>query len=225
MDALVQGRPSVTAASTSLLTLGYNHVGLDDCWQACTGPKGTFHDASSGQPLVNTMLFPSLRAMVEHGHRLGVQVGFYGNNCRCKECTSGSSATWTCSNPTRYRQDANLTTALAFDGIKVDSCGQDRNMSAWAAQFHGAGKELFVESCGNGPKGTNPKKDSPPKTAFLSMVADSCPFSIFRVSQDIAPQWFSAIYNANRALPYLGRHNALSRPGCWAYPDVRACVC
>ena len=41
-----------------------------------------------------------------------------------------------------------------------------------------------------------------------------------RVSQDIAPQFFSAVYNINRALPYLRPEAPLSRPGCWAYPDM-----
>lgn len=41
-----------------------------------------------------------------------------------------------------------------------------------------------------------------------------------RVSQDIAPQFFSAVCNLNRALPYLRPEAPLSRPGCWAYPDM-----
>jgi hypothetical protein len=74
---------------------------------------------------------------------------------------------------------------------------------------------LKVESCGNGPNGTNPKKDSPPMQAFLDQVGDTCPFSLFRVSVDVAPQFFSTVYNANRALPYLELTKPLSRPGCW----------
>ena len=34
---------------------------------SCTGKGGSFHD-SAGQPMINTSLFPSMAAMVEHGH-------------------------------------------------------------------------------------------------------------------------------------------------------------
>ena len=71
MDALTLPRHG-----TSLLRLGYEAVGLDDCWQSCTGKGGSFHD-EAGQPMINTSLFPSMAAMVEHGHAQGVKVGFY----------------------------------------------------------------------------------------------------------------------------------------------------
>ena len=71
MDALTLRRHG-----TSLLRLGYEAVGLDDCWQSCTGKGGSFHD-EAGQPMINTSLFPSMAAMVEHGHAQGVKVGFY----------------------------------------------------------------------------------------------------------------------------------------------------
>jgi hypothetical protein len=41
----------------------------------------------------------------------------------------------------------------------ADSCGNQRDMSEWAAQFAKPGNhDLMVESCGNGPRGTSPKK-------------------------------------------------------------------
>ena len=51
------------------------------------------------------------------------------------------------------------------------------------------------------------------------MLEDTCPFSFYRVSVDVAPQFFSTVHNINRALPYLRPSAPLSRPGCWAYPD------
>jgi hypothetical protein len=66
--------------------------------------------------------------------------------------------------------------------------------------------------------GTNPKKDPTPLPAFVQQLETTCPFSFFRVSTDAAPQFESIVYNANRAVPYLGV-KPLSRPGCWAYAD------
>ena len=83
------------------------------------------------------------------------------------------------------------------------------------------------ESCGNGPNGTDPKHADYTGTDYLglaptwrAMLEDTCPFSFYRISVDVAPQFFSTVHNLNRALPYLQTVKPLSRPGCWAYPDM-----
>ena len=74
MNALV--RVMDGAGNTSLASLGYTHAGLDDFWQACgTGVNGSFHDYA-GNPLINLTRFPNMTAMTEHGHELGLQVGW-----------------------------------------------------------------------------------------------------------------------------------------------------
>ena len=73
VDAMVSRK----RGGVSLLDLGYNHVGLDDYWQACgEGTEGSFHNAS-GYPLVNKTTFPDLRAMTDHAHAAGLSVGWY----------------------------------------------------------------------------------------------------------------------------------------------------
>jgi alpha-galactosidase len=68
-----------TWATKSLRQLGFTHIGLDDCWQNCTGPHGSFHDpAAGGAPIVNTSRFPSLKAMAAKATVLGLSSGFYG---------------------------------------------------------------------------------------------------------------------------------------------------
>jgi len=32
-------------------------------------------------------------------------------------------------------EDANLTESLSFDSLKIDSCGNQRNMTEWAVEF------------------------------------------------------------------------------------------
>ena len=191
MDAL-----ALPLHGTSLLRLGYASAGLDDCWQSCT-PRDmhclgsatgcSFHDRATGHPRVNTTLFPSLGGMVEHGHSLEVKVGFYQNNCRCHECQNHDTC-W--DENAHYAQDANLTMSLGFDGVKIDSCGNQRDMAEWAAEFAQpawGNRELLVESCGNGPRGTDPKDAAYTGADHLglapswkAMVEDSCPFSFYR---------------------------------------------
>jgi len=199
-------------ATKSLRQLGYTHIGLDDCWQSCIGPDGSFHDRT-GTPIVNTTRFPSLSGMVAKAKSHGLTSGFYGNNCRCHQ---GEIKVGT----THYAQDAALTIRSGFAGTKIDSCGNMRDMTQYAQQFADVNRSLLVESCGNGPAGTNPKKDLPPLPSYLDMLRTTCPWSFYRVSVDLGPTFLSTVYNVNRALPFLAMNAPLSRPGCWAYMDM-----
>ena len=62
-------------AASPLLELGFNRVGIDDCWQACgTGVNGSFH-RRDGAPLINHTEFPDMRALVKRGQAKKVEVG------------------------------------------------------------------------------------------------------------------------------------------------------
>jgi len=77
--ALVDTSRLVGGANASLLSLGYNTVGLDDGWQACgagaRAPNYTFHNAS-GFPLVNSNTYPDMRALTDYVHSLGLRAGW-----------------------------------------------------------------------------------------------------------------------------------------------------
>jgi hypothetical protein len=76
VDALTVSRNG----NPSLLQMGYNHIGIDDGWQACgTGINGSFHD-KEGKPLINKTRFPDMRAMNRQAHAKGVKMGWYANN-------------------------------------------------------------------------------------------------------------------------------------------------
>ena len=63
-----------------------------------------------------------------------------------------------------------------------------------------------------------------------SSTPSDCPYHLYRVSGDIAPDWASVLANLRYTLPFLGEgglhppypHGATvrSRPGGWAYPDM-----
>ena len=65
-ERILQQVAAVTASRNgkpSLLELGYNHVGIDDGWQACgAGVNHSFHNAT-GYPIINLTRFPSMLAM------------------------------------------------------------------------------------------------------------------------------------------------------------------
>ena len=102
MSRLVDGVP------TSLAMLGYVTAGLDDCYQelldpSCVypgfgeaqqyvvevagsvaappkGPPYTQHD-DNGRPAINRTRFPDLLQLTTEIHALGLQAGWYQNNC------------------------------------------------------------------------------------------------------------------------------------------------
>jgi alpha-galactosidase len=129
MDALAAKRIH-DGVPTSLLDLGYNDIGLDDCWQVCDAKGESFHDPDSGMAIINTELFPDMEGMVNYGHARGMQLGFYLNNCVCNERGQ----------PTHYAEDVNLTFVLGYDSVKIDSCGNQRDMTEWVREFEASGR-------------------------------------------------------------------------------------
>jgi len=47
-----------------------------------------------------------------------------------------------------------------------------------------------------------------------------CPFNFFRTSGDISASWNSFFSNLQTTIKFQDYDNPLSRPGCWAYPDM-----
>eukprot|EP01047_Picozoa_sp_COSAG01_P063763 COSAG01_NODE_8322_length_2830_cov_3.827928_4_plen_77_part_00 len=76
MTAAADAMVSRERGGVSLLDVGYEHIGLDDYWQACgTGAGGSFHNAT-GYPLVNTTRFPDFKKMNYHAHAAGLKTGW-----------------------------------------------------------------------------------------------------------------------------------------------------
>ena len=122
----------------SLKSLGYDLVGIDEGWEGCgLGVNGTQHYVN-GTPAVDTKKFPDLKALVDYGHDRGVKMGFYLNGCACGEKKE---------HLINYEGDVKFTHDLGFDGVKIDSCGAQLNMTRYAELFNQTGRSILIENC------------------------------------------------------------------------------
>lgn len=77
-------------------------------------------------------------------------MGFYLNGCACGERAE---------HRINYEGDVNFTYELGFDGVKIDSCGAQRNMTLYAELFNATGRPILIENCHQGqnfPDGGDP---------------------------------------------------------------------
>ena len=188
--------------------LGYCNVGLDDNWQACddnvAAPGMHYHDVT-GKSIVNTQRFPDLKALTDKAHELGLTAGWYHNNCICADH---------CRNETecelQIQQDAWAIVEYGFDAVKLDGCGGQLNLTLFDAYLRQYSAQhdnpmIEIENCHWGKNvPTNPN--------------EYCPYAFYRTSGDIRPNYQSVMHNLQTVDPFHKQN--LSRPSCWAYPDM-----
>jgi hypothetical protein len=117
-----------------------------------------------------------------------------------------------------YQKSVDFLFAQGWEGVKLDGCSQFHDTVKWAQLMAATGKPMFVEDCGN----THPPTLIPDPT----WPGGECPYNWFRSSTDINPSWASIMNNLCSTTTYQDIEKPLSKPGCWAYPDmleVRAC--
>lgn len=186
--------------STSLFESGFTDVGIDDAWEDCgAGVNGSYHDAT-GRPLINLTRFPDMLGLTSYARAKGATMSWYGNCCGCGRQEK------TLVEP-HYQQDAEALVQYGFAGIKIDGCGNEYNMTAWAVALNATGKPLMLENCND---------DTPFRPTPLPGGGVDCPYNFFRTSIDGAPNWRSTMWNVLQTLPYL----QVSSPGCYAYADM-----
>ena len=84
-------------------------------------------------------------------------------------------------------------------------CGPFLDLELYQSLMNATGRNFLVENCHWG---------------LTVPTLDWCPFSYFRTSYDISKNWPSVYANLQTLRPYQDRTQPLSRPGCWAYPDM-----
>ena len=147
----IRGMP----AGSSLRSLGYDNVGMDEGWAVCEPQPGfmpggyKFHRTNADgslSPVENKTLFPDMGGLVRDIHAMGLKAGFYLNPC--------FSYCWGKGDTVGDAGDAGDVAALAefgFDAVKLDGCavpplGQN-NMTLWAELLNATGKPVLIENC------------------------------------------------------------------------------
>jgi alpha-galactosidase len=207
---LVDGRP------TSLADLGYGRIGIDDAWQACgTGWQGTFH-AKDGTPLVNSSIFPDLKALVDYAHGKDVKMGWYSINCQCMDTYKiqhNADKEWA---SRVYAAEVKLIQAAGFDGVKIDNCGDvaggGKGFVMMVDNINKSGRPLLIENCNQGKAGNARGVPTKPNV--------ECPGNLFRTGGDPRPDFGIRIRQLQKAVPFLDVDHPISRPDCWAYPGT-----
>eukprot|EP00729_Bicosta_minor_P002093 gene2093-11945_t len=203
MDAVLDTSRKVGGVPTTLASLGFDWISMDDGWQKCNcstrgsvdpslptcpvcktgGCSWHTSDAEGGKPIVDLHKFPDMKAMVSHGHSLGLKVGSYMNNCVCMEGGDPPMGNH-CNGETHYEQDVDF---LVENGFDVRSANMP-NFPVWDP--------------------ATKAKDA------------HCPMNLYRTGGDIGPDFASTIGEAYAVVQYSDRPDPLSHPGCWAYPDM-----
>ena len=187
----------------SLADIGYASVGVDEGWEGCgAGVNHTQHNAS-GLPTIDTAAFPSMPKMVAQVHGLGLSAGWYLNGCKCGEKTGLAK---------NYAGDIQSLHSYDFDGVKIDGCGAQRNMTLYAELMAKSGKSYTIENCHWG-RCTDSDDSSCPTETW-------CPFNWYRTSGDINAGTASWLTNLQTTRRFQDPAKPLSQPGCWAYPDM-----
>lgn len=205
IDALTAKNRTVRgrAGSVSLCDLGYCSCGIDEGWEGCgQGINGTQHDAQ-GNPVINKDRFPDMASLVKYGHSKGLVMGWYENGCACGEHKEVEM---------NYEGDIKNLFSFGFDGVKLDGCGAQRNLTLYAELMKETGKSYLIENCHWG-RCTSEDDSSCP-------TADWCPFNWYRTSGDINSGTTSWLENLQTTTRFQDFDAPLSRPGCWAYPDM-----
>ena len=177
-----------------------------------------------------------------------------GNNCGCNEHQNVPS--W--GPPVspgqhdgihHYEGEIQATIDFGFDGIKLDGCGEFKNLTVFAELMNKTGKPILVEDCHWGHDGPGDWGDGGHLNQGPNQVpADKwCPFNVsaalikhvrvllqpfpltrrllaqfFRTSGDIGASWGRVIGNLQSVIkhqPWDNQSAVRTGPGCFAYPD------
>jgi len=209
MEGMVSRKRTVDGKPTSLCDLGYCDVGLDDNWQQC-GTYGkdayTYH-TEEGVPQINTDRFPDLSALPRKAHELNLTAGWYLNNCICRD-HCGNNQDFGENITKCYDNDVKALYNFGFDSLKLDGCGAQRDLTVWADYMSATGKPIMIENC---HWGTTVPNDT------------WCPFNFYRTSKDVRASYGSVMFNLGTVTQWA--QQGLSKPGCWAYPDMLEVGC
>lgn len=138
-------------------------------------------------------------------------MGWYTINCICMDTyIVQADANWT---KRVYEKEAQLIMDSGFYGVKIDNCGDQYGIGfeQLVQHINASGKPLLIENCDQGLNFT-----------YRSLPTDphgECYGNFFRTGHDIAPDFALIMEHLHETIPYQ-KDPPISRPGCWAHPDM-----
>jgi len=105
-----------------------------------------------------------------------------------------------------YHGDVKQVVEAGFAGVRIDSCGLHSDLEKYSDLINATGHPVMIENCHQGA-------NTPTNLSW-------CPYNIYRTSNDIRSSWESVFRNLHTVEKYNANDPPLSRPGCWAYPDM-----
>ena len=116
---------------------------------------------------------------------------------------------------------------LGFDGVKIDGCGPDRNVTRFAELVDEAsgGRTITIEDCNDD---ANWDRGSADCTEFHDSGCAVSGGGFYRVAGDIFGYWEAIMDRIQQMAGYLKPdpwHTPLQRPGCWPTPDALEVGC
>jgi alpha-galactosidase len=179
---------------TGLVELGYNHVNIDDCWQAAARD-------SKGNLVADPKTFPSgIKALSDYAHSKGLKLGIYSDagfyTCQRRPGSLGFEM-----------QDAVKFAEWEVDYLKYDNCFNDLSKPelrypVMRDALLSVDRAIFFSMCEWGV-------DQP--ATWASKVGNS-----WRTTPDIRDSWFSMIDIADQNEPWW----PYAAPGGWNDPDM-----
>jgi hypothetical protein len=123
--------------------------------------------------------------------------------------------------------NARALPALGFDGVKIDGCGQDRNVTRFAMLVDATaeGKPITIEDCNDDPACDRGSEDV---TRFYDSGCAVSGGGFYRIGGDIFANWEAIMGRIQGMAGHAWRvpwHTPLQRPGCWPTPDALEVGC
>eukprot|EP01083_Nonionella_stella_P217300 780266_1 len=189
--------------SNGMYDAGYDHVNMDDCWDACERDK-------NGNIQPDPDRFPDgIKALADNLHNLGFKFGLY-TSAGSTTCSSGTRKCPGGSKPPgsygHYADDTKTFASWGVDYVKIDWCGSDltnaqKQHTEFSNDLNATGRHVFLELC---------RGYGYPPPPYVAQVANS-----WRITGDHHDDWGStanAIAHSANATNLSGVYN-------WAYND------
>jgi hypothetical protein len=121
------------------------------------------------------------------------------NNCYCADPSSAERF---------FEGDVKFLTDAGLDGVKIDGCGGERDISLYQQLLNQTGTNFLISDCHDSRAAADPSIPRAPPNATW------CPFNTWRNSYDEA----YTLYDTALFLLNMNARNTenVSRPGCWA---------